>query len=215
MSCSHGAVSCDACEDQIIVCEVCVALGYDSTEPMRWKRTPQLKGLACTCMLEMWWFSDSETAQRAPMTQLQREQDQKVLIPDHPSPHVLKLVRSALFNYWTFGKRRKINYLVSLKLLNCTRGDANKAISKPITSALLQSCLCNKDQMDINTAFTIFHQELLNALPDDPVVVTLIPEHYRYWHQHPADSLLKFPCAITFSPKHSQENINQVFLRIY
>ena len=148
-------------------------------------------------MLEMSWVSDSEAAQRAHMTQLQREQDQKVPIPD--PPHVLKLVRSALFNYWTFVG----NYLVSLKLLSCARGDSNKAISKPIASVLPRSCLRNKDQMDMNTAVTIFRKELLNALPDDPVVATLIPEHYRYWRQNPADSLLKFPSAITFSPKHS------------
>ena len=55
----------------------------------------------------------------------------------------------------------------------------------------------------MNTAVTIFRKELLNALPDYPVVATLIPEHYRYWRQNPADSLLKFPSAITFSPKHS------------
>lgn len=198
LSGSNCAVSCDACEDQIVVCEVCVALGYDSTEPMRRKCKPcQLKGLVCTCMLEMSWVSDSEAAQRAHMTQLEREQDQKVPISD--PPNVLKLVRSASFNYWTFVG----NYLVTLKLLSCARGDANKAISKPIASVLPRSCLRNKDQMDMNTAVTIFPKELLNALPDDLVVATLIPEHYRYWRQNPADSLLKFPSAITFSPKHS------------
>lgn len=35
LSGSNSAVSCNGCEDQIVVCEVCVALGYDSTEPMR------------------------------------------------------------------------------------------------------------------------------------------------------------------------------------
>ncbi|CAH3199284.1 unnamed protein product, partial [Porites evermanni] len=165
---------------------------------MRRKCKPcQLKGLVCTCMLEMSWVSDSEAAQRAHMTQLQREQDQKVPISD--PPNVFKLVRSASFNYWTFLG----NYLVTLKLLSCARGDANKAISKPIASVLPRSCLRNKDQMDMNTAVAIFRKELLNALPDDPVVATLIPEHYRYWRQNPADSLLKFPSAITFSPKHS------------
>ena len=153
LSGSNCAVSCNACEDQIVVCEVCVALGYDSTESMRRKCKPcQLKGLACTRMLEMSWVSDSEAAQRAHMTQLEREQDQKVPIPD--PPHVLKLVRSALFNYWTFVG----NYLVSLKLLSCTRGDSNKAISKPIASVLPRSCLRNKDQMDMNTAVTIFRK---------------------------------------------------------
>ena len=198
LSGSNCAVPCAACEEQNVVGEACVALGYDSTEPMRRKCKPcRLDDVPCTRMLEMSWVSDSEAAQRAHMTQLQRDQDLKVPIPD-PS-HVLKLGRSALFNYWTFiGK-----FLVSLKLLSCARGDADKVISKPIASVLPRSCLRNKDQMDMNTAVAIFHKELLNSLPNDPVVATLIPEHDRSWRQNPADSLLKFPSAITFSPKHS------------
>ena len=198
LSGSNCAVPCTACEEQNVVCEVCLALAYDSTEPMRRKCKPcRLDDVPCTRMLEMSWVSDSEAAQRAHMTQLQRDQDLKVPIPD--PPHVLKLVRSALFNYWTFiGK-----FLVSLKLLSCARGDADKTISKPVSSVLPRSCLRNKDQMDMNTAVAIFRKELLNSLSNDPVVATLIPEHDRFWHQNPADSLLKFPSAITFSPKHS------------
>ena len=93
-----------------IPCEECSRLGYVSTETLRRKcRLCQLDGLQCSRMREMSWVSDSEAAQRAHMTVLQN-QNQKESIPD--PPHVLKLVRSSLFNYWTLvGK-----YLVSLKL---------------------------------------------------------------------------------------------------
>lgn len=69
-----------------------------------------------------------------------RDKNQKVPIPD--PPHVLKLVRSSLFNYWIFVSE----YLVSLKLLSSARGDADEDIFKPIARELPRSCLCNKDQ---------------------------------------------------------------------
>ena len=67
-------------------------------------------------MHEVSWVSDSEAAQ-----------NQKVPIPD--PPHVLKLVRSSLFDYWTSVGE----YLVSVKLLSSARGDADENISKPIS----------------------------------------------------------------------------------
>ena len=94
------------------------------------------------------WVSDSEAAQRAHMTALQG-QNQKVSIPD--PRHVLKLVRSSLFNYWTFVGE----YLVCLKLLNSARGDADEDISKPIARELPRSCLRNKDQMNMTTAVAL------------------------------------------------------------
>ena len=124
-------------------------------------------------------------------------QNQKVPIPD--PPHVLKPVRSSLFIYWTFVGE----YLVSLKLLSSARGDADEDIAKPIARELPRSCLRNKDHMNMTTAVALFRKPLLDALPDGPVVATLIPEQDRYWRQNPADSVLKFPTAVAFSSKNS------------
>ena len=71
----------------------------------------------------------SEAAQTANMT-IRQGQHQKVPIPD--PPHVLKLLRSLLFNYWTFVG----NYLIGLKLLSSAREDKDEDISQPITKEL-------------------------------------------------------------------------------
>ena len=55
----------------------------------------------------------------------------------------------------------------------------------------------------MTTAVALFRKPLLDALPDGPVVATLIPEQDRYWRQNPADSVLKFPTAVAFSSKNS------------
>ena len=129
------------------------------------------------------------------MSSLQ-EHNQKVPIPDPPP--LLKLVRSSLFNYWTFVGE----YLISLKLLSSARGEANEDISKP-SFQLPRCCLRNKDQMNMTTAVTLFRQQLLNTFLDDPVVTTVIPEQDRYWCQNPPESALKFPTAMAFSPRYS------------
>ena len=194
---SKCVVTCSICDEEGDICEECSSVGYESTETLRRKcRLCQLDGIPCLRMHEISWVSDSEAAQRAHMSSLQ-EHNQKVPIP-HP-PHVLKLVRSSLFNYWTFVGE----YLISLKLLRSARGEANENISKPITRQLPRCCLRNKDQMNMTTAVTLFRQQLLNTLPDDPVVTTLIPEQDRYWRQNPAESSLKFPTAMAFSSRYS------------
>lgn len=55
----------------------------------------------------------------------------------------------------------------------------------------------------MTTVVALFHKPLLDALPDGPVVATLIPEQDRYWRQSPADSVLKSPTAVAFSSKNS------------
>ena len=124
-------------------------------------------------------------------------EDTRVPVPD--PPHVLKPVRSGLFNYWFLHG----NYLINLKLLRSAREDSNQAISKPIAQSLPRSCIRNKDQMNMTTAVGLFKENLLNVLPDDPLVCTLVPEQDRLWRQNPAKSILKFPTAVAFSSKHS------------
>ena len=110
-------------------------------------------------------------------------EDTRVPVPD--PPHVLKLVRSGLFNYWVLHG----NYLFNLKLLRSAREDSNEAISKPFAQSLPRSCIRNKDQMNMATAVGLFKENLLNGLPDDPLVCTLVPEQDRFWRQNPAKSI--------------------------
>lgn len=195
LSSSKCTIECSTCDEEGISCDDCETLGYASTNTLNRKcKLCQLDGLPCTRMHEISWISDSEAAQRAYMTVLQ-EQHQKVPIPD--PPHVLKLVRSSLFNYWTFFG----DYLISLKLLSSARGETDENISKPIAKELPRSCLRNKDQMNMTTAVALFRKQLLDTLPDDAIVATLIPEQDRYWRQNPAESVLKFPTAVAFSSK--------------
>ena len=99
LSSSKCVVTCSICDEEGDICEECSNVGYESTETLRRKcRLCQLDGIPCLRMHEIAWVSDSEAAQRAHMSSLQ-EHNQKVPIPD--PPHVLKLVRSSLFNYWT------------------------------------------------------------------------------------------------------------------
>lgn len=197
LSSSNCVTSCQRCNEDGFVCEDCQRIGYNATDPSFRKCKPcQLDGVQCVRMQELSWVSDSEAAQRSHMTNLQ-SQAGKVPFPD--PPHVLKLLRSGLFNYWT----SMGDHLISLKLLGSARGDINEEISKPISRELPRSCLRNKDQMNMTTAVTIFSGELLSVLPDDPLVSTLIPEHDRFWRQNPAESILKYPSAITFSSKYS------------
>ena len=194
---SKCIITCSTCDEEGVICDECQSLGYVSTNALRRKcKLCQQDGLTCLRMHEMSWVSDSEAAQRAYMTALQG-QNQKVPIPD--PPHVLKLVRSSLFNYWTFVS----GYLVCLKLLSSARGDADEDISKPIARELPRSCLRNKDQMNMKTAVALFRKQLLDTLPDGPIVATLIPERDQYWRQNPSNSVLKFPTAVAFSSKNS------------
>lgn len=57
--------------------------------------------------------------------------------------------------------------------------------------------------MNMATALGLFKENLLNVLPDDPLVCTLVSEQDRFWRQNPAKSILKFPTAVAFSSKHS------------
>jgi len=105
-------------------------------------------------------------------------EDARVPVPD--PLHVLKLVRNGLFNYWVLHG----NYLINLKLLRSAGEDSNQAISKPIAQSLPRSCIRNKDQMNMATAVGLFKENLLNVLPDDPLVCTLVPEQDRLWRQN-------------------------------
>jgi len=154
LSSSKCVVTCSICDEEGDICKECSSVGYESTETLRRKcRLCQLDGIPCLRMHEFSWVSDSEDAQSAHMSSPQ-EHNQKVPIPD--PPHVLKLIRSSLFNYWTFVDE----YLRSLKLLSSARGDANEDIfcSKPITRQLPRCCLRNKDQMNMATAVILFRQ---------------------------------------------------------
>lgn len=57
--------------------------------------------------------------------------------------------------------------------------------------------------MNMATAVGLLKENLLNVLPDDPLVCTLVPEQDRLWRQNPAKSILKFPTAVAFSSKHN------------
>ena len=48
----------------------------------------------------------------------------------------------------------------------------------------------------MTTSVALFRKQLLDTLPDDPIVATIIPKQDRYWHQNPAKSVLKFPAAV-------------------
>ena len=46
--------------------------------------------------------------------------------------------------------------------------------------------------MNMATAVGLLKENLLNVLPDDPLVCTLVPEQDRLWRQNPAKSILLY-----------------------
>ena len=117
-----------------------------------------------------------------------------------PDPtHDLKLFRSCLFNYRTCID----NHFISLKLLRSAREDSNGDIAHPIVKYLPHICLRNKDQMNMSTATAILKTNLLEVIPDNSLMCTIVPEQERFWHQNLAKSVLKLPSAVAFLPKHS------------
>ena len=137
LSSSKCVVTCSICDEESDICEECSSVGYESTETLRRKcRLCQLDGIPCLHMHEISWVSDSEAAQRAHMSSLQ-EHNQKVPIPD--PLHVLKLVRSSLFNYWTFVGE----YLISLKLLRGSDCKYRESADKLRKSKILITCQKN------------------------------------------------------------------------
>ena len=54
--------------------------------------------------------------------------------------------------------------------------DRKKEVSRKIRDAVSLKALRNKDKMDVDTALELLAPPLQAALPDDPVVITVVPD---------------------------------------
>ena len=116
-----------------------------------------------------------------------------VPIPD--CPHNIKSVRSAEFWYWIDVK----GYLVNVRLLLVLRRE-----KEDIKECLSLKALRNKDRMDVETAVEIHREKVQNAITDQRISTTLVPElEFKQWKKNGAN-LLKCPSGIAFSAKYSK-----------
>lgn len=95
------------------------------------------------------------------------------LLPFPDMEHVLKCLRSALFNYRLFYE----GYYISLETIEaCMTVDSDLALKLLKLVKNISHCLRNVDRQDAHTFTAICHPEVVKLLPDYEVAEVLLPQ---------------------------------------
>ena len=116
------------------------------------------------------------------------------------SCHNIKSVRSAEFWNWIDID----GYLVNVRLLLLLRRENEDVYSNPMKMCVSLNALRNKDRMDVETAVEIHRKAVQDAIPDENLSTTLVPElEFKHWKSN-GTGILKYPIGISFSGKRSK-----------
>lgn len=87
--------------------------------------------------------------------------------------HVIKLIRSTLYNWWIFVDGAATNLRILLPLRGSWCESTRDAVFQAVSAAMIN----NKDKMNVDTAIEALSFQLTAALPADTLVTqTLFPE---------------------------------------
>ena len=188
---------CETCTSERRVCETCKNLGYREWHDMVRPCSRCLEEKKdCIRLCQLGWASDCESKQKAYMERMNE------LLPKHhqhafpDAPHNIKSVRSGLFWYWVLLD----NFLVCLRLLLVLRKDANLEMRSKMKTAVSLKALKNKDRMCVETAVEVLSPPVQEAIPEERVVITIVPEIYTFWKQN-LPGVVKCPVGVAVDEK--------------
>ena len=188
---------CLVCETSGLVCDECTDLGYTTAETLMrpCRRCLEIKSV-CQCLLPLAFSSDCASAQQVFMESLQKRfagaKSASPMLPFPDAAHVIKCIRSSFFWWWL----RLDGYFVNVRMLLVLYYDQKKEVSRKILYAVSLKELRNKDKMDVDTALELLAPPLQAALPDDPVVITVVPDNVTAKKQ--ATGALSEPVDVVF-----------------
>ena len=77
------------------------------------------------------------------------------------------------------------NYYTGIRVLCAIRDDPNDAVRVPMQRAITRDVLRNKDQMDVSTLVKLVSQATEDAVPNEFVPITTVPEMmYKNWQSN-------------------------------
>ena len=169
---------CLACETSGLVCDECTNLGYTTAETLMRPccRCLEIKSV-CQCLLPLAFSSDGASAQQVFMESLQKRfagaKSASPMLPFPDAVNVIKCIRSLFFWRWLLLD----SYFDNVRMLLVLYCDQKKEVSRKIQDAVSLKALRNKDKTDVDTALELLPPPLQAALPDDPVVITVVPDN--------------------------------------
>ena len=96
------------------------------------------------------------------------------------------------------------NYYTGIRVLCAIRDDPNDAVRVPMQRAITRDVLRNKDQMDVSTLVKLVSQATEDAVPNEFVMITTVPEMmYKNWQSNQRN-VLQRPAAIWFNQQSFQ-----------
>ena len=184
---------CETCTSERRVCETCTDLGYREWHDLVRPCSQCLEEKKdCIRLCQLGWASDCESKQKAYMERMNEHHQHA--FPD--APHNIKSVRSGLFWYWVLLD----NFLVCLRLLLVLRKDANLEMRSKMKAAVSLKALKNKDRMCVKTAVEVLSPPVQEAIPQERMVVTIVPEIYTFWKQN-LPGVIKCPIGVAVNDK--------------
>jgi hypothetical protein len=120
----------------------------------------------------------------------------KVGFPD--MPYTIKSIRLSLYWWWLY-KDESLFFVRSLLVI---KEDLRSDAGLSMRAALSLGPLRNKDRMSVGTVVEMVSTEVQEAIPEEPLLVTLIPKPYFKWTKNSSGDL-SCPVEVCFYPSSS------------